>query len=498
MGWGSFTKPFKAVTKPFKKAIKKVTKSIKKIGKVVGGDILDDALGLDSLGGAVEDAFKDLGQVVDVATGGYHNDAKKIQEQKDRIDAKTSEYNKGLDKLTEEMDSLIAFDEIFQLAIGNKVDKYVETYNPVLQEMMQEYKALVAKLKSEYDFVIGLTEGSFPERIVGSIIMIHGGIMSDMGDIISGEANGDTWKRVITTTLTVLAVVALFLIPGLQGVALAVAVTLASVAAFMALDGMYANGAATGAIMGMLDAVFNDLLNLDDLIGSDFDKFDKDNEDYAEMVMYTKIGLSLASMATVITAPAGVAGAGINAGTAGTYGTSIGSEQTAMLAAQDSGFVTNTTSSLGGALKIGDSMATSSMMGVSFSTYSDIYRAYTAAESIGDMAGANKQYEDLKNKLESDSAKIQDALDSKYRKSFMKHYKDTAYFLQDQQEHIDRYLWSMTAENMYVDPYGTTPVANSRFTPDKDTRVMSFGYEDMFDDSKMAGSKDYFNNIIYG
>ena len=44
----------------------------------------------------------------------------------------------------------------------------------------------------------------------------------------------------------------------------------------------------------------------------------------------------------------------------------------------------------------------------------------------------------------------------------------------------------MTAQNMYVDPYGTTPVANIRFTPDKDTRIMSFGYEDMFDDSKMA------------
>ena len=104
----------------------------------------------------------------------------------------------------------------------------------------------------------------------------------------------------------------------------------------------------------------------------------------------------------------------------------------------------------------------------------------------------------MKNKLESDRIKVESAIDSKYRKNFMKHYKDTAYFLQDQQEYIDRYLWGMTAQNMYVDPYGTTPVANIRFTPDKDTRVMSFGYEDVFDDSKMAGSKNYFNSIIYG
>lgn len=52
--------------------------------------------------------------------------------------------------------------------------------------------------------------------------------------------------------------------------------------AFMTLDGMYANGVATGAMMGVLDTIFNDLLNFDDLIGSDFDKFDKNNEDYAQ------------------------------------------------------------------------------------------------------------------------------------------------------------------------------------------------------------------------
>ena len=80
----------------------------------------------------------------------------------------------------------------------------------------------------------------------------------------------------------------------------------------------------------------------------------------------------------------------------------------------------------------------------------------------------------------------------------MKHFTDSAYFLQDQQEHIDRYVWSMTSQNMYVDPYGTTPVANVRFTPDKDVRGLSFGFEDLFDENALAGSKGYFNNIIYG
>jgi hypothetical protein len=102
------------------------------------------------------------------------------------------------------------------------------------------------------------------------------------------------------------------------------------------------------------------------------------------------------------------------------------------------------------------------------------------------------------DKFREEGLKLESAIDSKYRKNFMKHYKDTAYFLQDQQENIDRYVWSMGAQSMYVDPYGTTPVANIRFEPDKDTRMMAFGYEEMFDENKVAGSKNYFNSILYG
>ena len=75
--------------------------------------------------------------------------------------------------------------------------------------MMKEYQAMSAQLSNEYDFVIGLTQGSFLEKVIGSLIMIVGGIMSDMQDIMNGRADGETWKRVVVTTLTVSAVVAL-------------------------------------------------------------------------------------------------------------------------------------------------------------------------------------------------------------------------------------------------------------------------------------------------
>lgn len=246
---------------------------------------------------------------------------------------------------------------------------------------------------------------------------------------------------------------------------------------FMTLDGMYANGAATGAIMGMLDFVFNDLLNLDDLIGSDFEKFDKDHEDYQEMVMFTKLAMSITSAGLNWASSAG------NYATAAKYGTSPWSEQTAILAELDASMAAN---------------STTTFFGISTSTYSSIYKAFSAAMSVGDMLNAKKAYEAMNDKFAEDKAKLDTLIDNKYRKNFMKHYKDTAYFLQDQQEYIDRYVWGMTAESMYVDPYGTTPVANTRFTPDKDTRVMSFGFEDMFDESSSAGSRGYFNSILYG
>ena len=117
-----------------------------------------------------------------------------------------------------------------------------------------------------------------------------------------------------------------------------------------------------------------------------------------------------------------------------------------------------------------------------------------------DRTGADffEAVESMKDKLREDYDKLNEAIQTKLDKSMMKHYKESAYFMQDQQEHIDRYIWSMTSENMYVDPYGTTPVANIRFTPDKDTRGLSFGFEDVFDESTQAGSKAYFNNILYG
>lgn len=487
---------FKKITKAVKKGVKSIGKTIKKGGvfiiettigdlfgkglKIIGENVLGDFFGLDKLGREVARVGGHIEQIGAVASGRYHDDVKKIQKMQDAVEAKQLEYKGQVDLLVEKIDSLIAFPEIFQMAAANRIDQLDALYGPELAVLIKQLEAAMAQLKKDYDFVIGLTEGAFIQRLIGSIIMIVGGLSSDLGDILSGKANSSTWQNIITVVVLVIVIVFMWWNPGgwaAMTALQAAAFILTAVATFMTLDGMYANGAATGAIMGMLDFIFNDILNLDDRIGSDFDKFDSDHEDYQEMVMYTQIALTVTAAGLNWASSAG------NYGTANKYGTAAWSEQTAMLAAQDAGLAANTASTF---------------FGISTSTYSDIYKAYSAATSVNDILNAKKAYEAMEGKFAEDNAKLVTLINNKYRKNFMKHYRDTSYFLQDQQEYIDRYVWGMTSESMYVDPYGTTPVANTRFTPDKDTRVMSFGFEDMFDESSSAGSRGYFNSIIYG
>ena len=500
---------------------------VEEIGGAVGGAIKDvfggvgdilDSVGLDSLGKEVNRWGEDVEQVIKTLSGEYASDVKRVKKYEETVNNKKAElegivskYNANLDQLSERMESLIAFEEIFHMAIKNRIKNYQDIYGPEIDSMVTEYgrmvkllEQMVLKLKSEYDFVIGLTEGAFVQRLVGSIIMIVGGVTSDMGDILAGKADSTAWTNIITAIVLVIITIITWgaaTAPSAGAWAMASAV-LATIGAFMTLDGMYANGAATGAIMSALDFLFNDLLNLDDLVGSDFKKFDKDHEDYQDMVGFVKVAISLATIATSymssITNTAG-SGASWNIGTASKYGTNIGSQQTQMLAMEDAAMgITNSKEMFGGALSVADTFGSSALFGVKFSTYSQIFDAFSISSKIGDYISANKQLKDMEEKFNADKAKLNDAIIQKTNKKMMASYKDTSYFLQDQQEHIDRYVWSMTSQNMYVDPYGTTPVANIRFEPDKDTRMMSFGFEDVFDESTQAGSKSYFNNILYG
>lgn len=462
-------------------------------------------LGLGSLSKEVSRWADQQRQITNVMNGKYHDDAKAIEAYKKRVDeygnrlnSRVTQYNLGLQELLDRLERLIAFDEIFHMAYSNRIGDYQELNGPELEIMTQQYelmmrelKRLIAELKDNYDFVIGLTEGAFLQRIIGAVIMIIGGLHSDLDEVKSGDFDSKTFTRVLMNVVAIVMVVISVFTYGLT-----LPVVLAIVLLFLNLDGMYANGAATGAVMSALDFIFNDLLNLDELIGSDFEKFDKDHEDYQEMVGYVKLALAVAIIITAWSSGGDSLNNTSSAASSSTTGSSV--TNATKIANSSLSNASTPSSYLGGTVEVGGSMAESSVFGIKLSTYSKIYEAYTTAKDIKDVIAMNDQYKQMELKLKSDYAKLNEAITAKLNKSMMKHYKDSAYFLQDQQVFIDRYIWSMTAQNMYVDPYGTTPVANMRFNPDKDTRKVSFGFEDMFNEDEVAGSKGYFENIIYG
>ena len=551
---GGLVNPFKPLTKAFKK-VTKVTigvlsgryalKASSTVLKAVGNHLVDDILGLDKLGKEISRVGEHIGQVGKVLGGELHKEVEEIQDYQSKVEAfgkrvesagmsyGSAAYRQNTDELMEKLDRLIAFDELFKMALKNRFkDQPTQTENSEYKElellvkqyelMVRQLKQMISNLKSEFDFVIGLTEGPFLQKIAGSAIMVVGGLVNNVNNVISGEASSKDWKNIITVVLIVVAVVltagnaasAAAAYAAGTGTALAsslamTALVLTVIGSFMTLDGMYANGAATGAIMSALDFVFNDLLNLNDFIGKDFSKFDKDNEDYQEMVGYTQLAIAVGALATswgssMANAPQSAAMETVVHTDEGFVPFNSVEGRTAMgIPSGSNGLIPSSwrsgiSSTTNGGIVIGDTLASSSVYGVKLSTFQDIYEAFTTASNVRDLIAMNDQYNQLEDKLQSTAADINaGVLNANLQKTKL-HVADSAYFLQDQQEYIDRYVWSMVSDSMYVDPYGTTPVANIRFQPDKDTRGLSFGFEDVFDESKQAGSRGYFNNILYG
>jgi hypothetical protein len=518
-------KAVKKVTKKVSKAVKKVTKIVVKsvvvasatgLGFVVGGyagaaygftksggfELNSEVfagigsglseVGLDSASNEVNRWGSDIEQVGKVLSGQYHSDMKKVEEAqtkyndaledyKENYDAAATAYNNGLNELLDRMDSLIAFHEIFKMAASNRIENYGDFVGPSDKELLKlysEYKKLADKLKKEYDFIISLKTGGVLEKVFHSMITVIGGITHDMTKIMTGEANSEEWKRVgmvvVAIVLVVIAILAAIPTGGasLSLIYVAIAV-LAVISTLLMLDSTYAEGTLMGAIMDMLDFLFNDIMQLDQLIGSDFEKFDSDHEDHADMAMYLQMTIGIAAL--ILSLGTSVAGWGST--------TTNAAGQTVQYTSVWSGMTAG--------------VGTSTIAGVPVANYKALYDVYSTATSIKDFMAANKAYETLKGKLAEDLNKVDTIILNQTNKNFMKHYKDTEYFLNDQQLVIDRYLYSMTEENMYVDPYGTTPVANIRFTPDKKERSMSFGFEDLFNSDNQAGGNNYFKSMLY-
>ena len=134
------------------------------VGDLVGGVIVKDVfggvgdvldfVGLDSLGKEVERWGEDADQVIKVLSGEYHDDAKKVKEYEKTVSNKKRElerivqkYNWTLDEFSSRLNSLVAFEEIFHMAIKNRINEYQKKYGPEIDAMVTEYGRMVKLLE---------------------------------------------------------------------------------------------------------------------------------------------------------------------------------------------------------------------------------------------------------------------------------------------------------------------------------------------------------------
>jgi len=428
----------KQVKKEYKRAEKRVSKEARRAEKKISAETSRWA--------------EDTKAVVKTLTGEMARDKERLQKQQEIANDIRTEYQGAIDGLADNYklkgQNLMFLPEIFAMAIANMYDSSIEDLELT---MGAEYAAQVAKVKkmqkdfnNEYDFVLNLAGGSFVEKLLGSAIMIVGGMMKDTTDIVTGKANSGTYMRILAIVVKVIIIVLL----ALTGNWVAAAIVLADL--IITLDGWYADGTMLGAIFSLLDFVFNDVLNLDDRIGSDFDDFDRDSEGYAAMQAKFKVALSIAA-----------AIASWNAG----------GDMAAYI----------------------DTLATAQTVNT-IGTLSTYYAAYQMAMTLKDLHAQNEAYNNLKDELNNKKQQIDDSINKQINHKMIASYRDASKIQTDTDELINMYTLQIANNSSEVETGEHRVPMNTRYeVADND---MSFGFEGVLDTTKYGGDPDYNKNIL--
>lgn len=439
---GGVTKIIKNVTNTIVDVVKDTTKIIvSDIGAGLlktTGNLLSD-IGIKQ-GEELTRIGKQLDQIGKVLTGEYHESVKAIQAQENKLNTLKEEYY----NLADEINGEAFLGEIFSIAGSNTLDRYV---NEKILPAEEQYKKMVENFKKEFSYILDWAEGSFFERLFASFILIIGGLLNDIGDIVTGKANSETWKNIITTVLSIAAIVIL----ALAGQWWAVVILVANL--IITLDTAYANGAMLGAIFSLLDFVFNDVLNLDDLVAKDFDHFNKDSEYYKETQAYFKLALAISAVVAVLSVPTeawktGMANIGLNASTMSNVG-----------------------------------------------TITEAYNAYNIAISVNDIITMNDKYNEMYADLKEKQNILDNRINSANRRKMIGSYIDMEHILAYPDEMVNEYVMQMTQlNNGVLDPAGTIPM-NTRYKVEN--QDMTFGFEDVFAYDNQAGGNRYIKQILF-
>lgn len=431
----------------FGRELNRISNDARAVVLTMTGEMASDQ---DDLNDAYDELEKEYERYQEAYEKEYRRQEEDIQSQYDEFN---SQYDLDIRRLTH-------FPEMFIQALQRRADSVIAKLEELeieiddtLDDRYLAKKQKVAEMQAEFDelygFVIDLTKGSFLEKIVGSLLMIGGGLMNDANKIFHGDGTSKEWGNIIGTIIAVVVIVVILWFTGGTTAGI-VAAVLVGLSQLLTLDATYANGTLLGAIFSLLDFVFNDLLNLDDTIGSDFKHFDKNDPGYADMQATFKIVVAIAATIAKLVA---------------TWG----------MGSMFEGFIPEA-------------------LETAVSVLGAAYTAYAIAMSIGDLLAAREAYNDLLNELNR-MYEVATTETIEAQKVMTNHaFTDAAYIQTDTDEIINGYVLSFD-ENPIApfDPSSTIPM-NTRYAYDDEG--MQFGFESLFDMSQYGGDRDYAKNII--
>lgn len=235
-------------------------------------------------GDVTGDIVDTIEQSVDVISGEYNEDYAEIEDIQKEIEPMVDQF----EAMQEELASIaILFDEIFTMSKENKL----EEYGSLIEEKQKEAEKLVEEFNSNYSMIIELN-GTFLGRIFLSPVMILGGIHYDLGQMIDGDIQAT--MRMVQLTISIATLV---MMPEDTSTWIQV---VAYLGVYLSLDATFGANGIMMATMQILDFMFNDVLQLEDWAHEDFGNFSEDSEHYEETLGYVSLTVTIALIISTI------------------------------------------------------------------------------------------------------------------------------------------------------------------------------------------------------
>jgi hypothetical protein len=415
---------------------------LSKIYSTYGKATLDRLAGYNVQKRGLLDGFN---QLIKTVTGEKAADEKKLanaQKKLSKLQKKYDEY------ALSENRRLIAFDEIFKIALGNRLDEMIKE----VKKEENRVDRLTEAYKAEYSFILTLQK-TFIGKLLIFIPTVIGGIVSDLKSIFS-DGDMAALGRIASITLQVL-IIAILYISGV-GTAAAIALTLAVLSLIISLDSMYANNILTEAIFEMFDAVFNELLGLNEHIEV-FDYFNSDSKYYEEAIMWFQMSIHIASMIANFNVSAATWEAGAKTISQGATNL-LGISPSAIAGMQD---------------------------------LQSVYKVYSMAKGAYDTATAIIAANRLNELMEERKQKINSTMLQKNSLKMIGQMRDMRYILEGYEVQSQMFFMGKDSPKAYLsDIEGMIPY-NTRYKPDSSTM---YGFEELF----VEEDNDFYSKMVYG